>query len=147
MKAISILENHGNVLFEQLCKKHTKVTFTLYNFPKNSTHAIHIHEYGDTSDGCKSLGTHYNPKNKNHGTIFDPERERHAGDLINNFYTDKNGKYTLSYVDELSVKDILGRSVVVHEGQDDLGLGGNKESLISGNAGNRIACGIIGLKK
>ena len=42
---------------------------------------------------------------------------------------------------------IVGRSVVIHADRDDLGLGGNAESLKTGNAGSRIACGVIGLSK
>ena len=40
---------------------------------------------------------------------------------------------------------VVGRSCVLHKGTDDLGLGGNEESLKTGNAGGRIACGVIGL--
>ena len=41
--------------------------------------------------------------------------------------------------------NVVGRAVVVHAGVDDLGLGGDDGSLATGNAGGRVACGVIGL--
>ena len=158
MKAICNLEKYGTVIFEKICKndnckKHgVIVSFNLYNFKKNVEHAIHIHEFGDTTDGFKSLGPHYNPENTTHGSFLYPDNPRHVGDLINNFLTNDNGSFIFEYYDSSikNIQSILGRSIVIHKGIDDLGLGKDdkkKESLISGNAGERIICGVIGLKK
>ena len=48
------------------------------------------------------------------------------------------------YAKNLKVKELLGRSFIIHDKKDDLGKGGDKESLKTGNAGKRIV--IIGLK-
>lgn len=129
------------------------VIFSLFsNSLKNKKLACHIHEFGDTSNGCESLGPHWNPHNTYHGYTFDTSRPCHAGDLIGNLQFDKNGRFDFFYKDpKLSLSNpllsILGRSVVIHDGIDDLGLGDNKTSLITGNAGGRIACSVIGWKK
>lgn len=118
------------------------------------THAIHIHEFGDTRDGCKSLGAHFNPYRDTHGSR-DYDMPRHAGDLCNNITFNQSGIFKYMYNDDLLSLfspegqniSIVGRSIVIHEHPDDLGRGNNEESLISGNAGNRINCGIIAVSK
>ncbi len=170
-----------------------EMTFDIKSKKPNSEgkiHAIHIHEYGDLTEGCKSTGSHYNPYNKTHGSIL-YTKERHVGDLINNFKYDNENKFVHTYIDEtITVKNIIGRSIVIHNYPDDYGLQGqidvngyvtlyqdmpishlhklcvsmgykigknkskqsyvdklNEESLKTGNAGGRIACGVIGIAK
>lgn len=104
-------------------------------------HAIHIHEYGDlrAEDGTSS-GGHYNPDGHEHGLVEKPMR--HAGDLGNLEADDKGVADLALEVDNISINarenPILGRCVIVHEKADD---GGQP----TGNAGARIAHGVIGL--
>ena len=114
---------------------------------KDGEHGFHIHKYGDLTDGCMSACSHFNPYNKNHGGR--KSKERHVGDLGN--LSCINGKCKGYFYDKLisldtsSICSIIGRSVIIHDKRDDLGKGGNIESLKTGNAGKRLACGVIGL--
>lgn len=141
----------GFVKFHQ-CEEHKTaiVQFSLSGFPRHSIHAIHIHKKGITSieNACESTCEHYNPHNKLHGSIELHGKNRHVGDLINNLHSDMNGNFNYMYEDDLiQVKDILGRSVVIHSGIDDLGENRLKDkgSATTGNAGGRIACAVIGI--
>ena len=151
----------GTIKIHQ-CDENGPLTFKvkLKGFKPNTEHGIHIHEYGDLTEGCKGACSHYNPSNSTHGSYLVPARPRHAGDLINNIKADENGNVNRTFEDEiLNISDIIGRSVVLHDGADDLGIGGlnnagkiidekkHKESLKTGNAGARLACAIIGLAK
>lgn len=106
-------------------------------------HGFHIHEFGDCSelDG-KSAGGHFNPEGKNHGA---PDAlERHVGDL-GNLSADETGKAHYesvnNYLSLSGPNSIIGRAIIVHEGEDDL------TSQPTGNAGGRVACGVIGISK
>jgi len=105
-------------------------------------HGFHIHEFGDMSDGCKTMGGHYNPDGVDHGDL----KEGHVGDL-ENVMADEKGVAKFSIVaprvDLLGDRSVIGRGIVVHEDEDDLGKGGDDESLKTGNAGERLACGVI----
>lgn len=95
--------------------------------------------------GCASTGGHYNPRAERHGGPpgGDKEGRRHAGDL-GNLTADANGRAVVRLVArDLQVWELVGRAVVVHAGEDDLGKGGDEESLKTGNAGARVACGVI----
>ncbi|KAH7437642.1 hypothetical protein KP509_05G082500 [Ceratopteris richardii] len=79
-----------------------------------------------------------------------PEDEiRHAGDL-GNLVVGEDGSVDISITDSqipLTGEDsIIGRAVVVHADEDDLGKGGHELSKSTGNAGGRLACGVIGLQ-
>ncbi len=134
----------GHILFTELTKR-MKIELDLYDLPEG-LRGFHIHDKGNLLEGCKSLCSHFNPTNKQHGDIND--RHSHAGDL-GNIKVNKSGKCKCkiysNYLKNSGKKfNIVGRSVVIHDKEDDLGCGNNKESLITGNAGSRIACGIIG---
>jgi len=141
----------GTISFHQCSGNDgTVVTFNLYDMIPEKEVACHLHNWGDTTNPCASLGPHFNPENTTHGSLLIPERPSHAGDLLNNITPNKSGEFKFKYYDpricimgDVS-KSIVGRSVVIHEGVDDLGLGGNAESLETGNAGGRISCAIIG---
>ncbi|MCA0132155.1 superoxide dismutase family protein [Winogradskyella alexanderae] len=107
-------------------------------------HAIHLHEKADCSspDGTSS-GGHWNPTAQPHGA-WGATTGFHKGD-IGNMTADAEGNATISLTtDEWCIgcgddtKDIMGKAVIVHQGEDDL------TSQPSGAAGARVSCaGII----
>ncbi|KZC13330.1 Copper chaperone for superoxide dismutase, partial [Dufourea novaeangliae] len=106
-------------------------------------HGIHIHECGDISKGCDSVGEHFNPNNTIHGGPDDDVLKRHVGDL-GNITANDVGRATFRRIDKLiNVTDIIGRSLVITENPDDFGQGNAPDSKLNGNSGNRLACGII----
>lgn len=115
----------------------------------NSLHGFHVHEAGDLTDKCISMCSHFNPYGKNHGCPG--MRERHVGDL-GNIKTNSKGEAKYVFYDNLiklrgSKSNIIGRGLIIHADEDDCGLGGNFESLKTGNSGKRIACAVIGYSK
>ena len=105
------------------------------------SHGFHVHEFGDiTAEDGTSAGGHYNPMKMPHSA---PTAEmRHEGDL-GNLVADQSGHAHLDVYDhclKLAGPDsIVGRGVVVHANPDDL------TTQPTGNAGARVAVGVIGL--
>ena len=137
----------GFVRFEQNSESEpTTVSYEITGNDPNALRGFHIHQFGDNTNGCTSAGPHFNPHGKSHGAP--DNEERHVGDL-GNIKTDASGvaKGTIkdSQIKLLGEHSIIGRTVVVHAGVDDLGKGGNAESAKTGNAGGRNACGVIGI--
>ncbi|KAF9879638.1 Superoxide dismutase [Colletotrichum karsti] len=133
----------GSIVFEQESESApTKITWDISGQDANAKRGMHIHTFGDNTNGCTSAGPHFNPHNKTHGAPTDTNR--HVGDL-GNIDTDANGNSKGStedsFVKLIGPESVIGRTIVVHGGTDDLGKGGNEESLKTGNAGPRPACG------
>lgn len=105
-------------------------------------HAFHIHETGECEPPFKSAGGHFNPTDAKHGKV---EGGPHAGDM-DNITVGEDGSVSIDVVNEMvtlkegeqtSVHDDDGSAIVVHAGADDY------ESQPSGDAGDRVACGVI----
>ncbi|TXD83042.1 superoxide dismutase family protein [Subsaximicrobium wynnwilliamsii] len=131
----------GEVVFTE-DEGHVTMTATLQGLSEGS-HAIHIHENADCSaeDGS-SAGGHWNPTAQPHGKWGDAAGY-HKGD-IGNFIADADGNAkVIKTTNEWCLgcddknKDVLSKSIIVHEGQDDF------VSQPSGDAGGRVSCGGI----
>ena len=129
----------GEATFEQVGDKVRVIVFA-QGLKPGADHGFHIHEAGDCSsgDGMSAKG-HFNPLGKPHG---DPKSaERHAGDLPA-LKSGKDGRAKIDVtVDGISIGqgpgDIVGRGLIIHADPDDY------KTQPTGNAGARIACGVI----
>ncbi len=117
------------------------LTGEIGGLPTNSTHAFHIHEKGDCSAAdASSAGPHFNPFNAAHGKAG--SGAHHAGDM-NNLTANADGVARVNaHIEGVTlgggaVNDVAGRALIVHAAPDDYA------SQPAGNAGARVACGII----
>lgn len=131
-------ETQGTVMFTQKGKNVT-MDLNAYKLKPNSTHAAHIHEFGDCSatDGS-SAGGHWNPTSQSHGKWG--AMEHHAGDL-GNLKTNADGtarmvmttdKWCIGCND--ASKNLVGKSIIIHAQADDF------KTQPTGNAGGRVGC-------
>jgi Cu-Zn family superoxide dismutase len=133
---------HGIVTFMQQADGGVHVHGHISGLTPNAKHGFHIHQFGDCSspDG-KSAGGHYDPAGVGHHGEPSAD-QRHAGDL-GNIQADADGNASLEatfwgLTIAGDTHPILGRGVIVHAAPDDYGQP-------TGNAGARIACGVIGV--
>jgi superoxide dismutase, Cu-Zn family len=145
VKAIAVLnptQNNkvtGTVMFSKV-ELGVKVVADIKDLTPGA-HGFHIHQFGDCSaPNADSAGGHYNPTGKPHGA---PEnQDRHAGDL-GNLVADGSGKAHLERTDTVismsGPNSVIGRGIIIHEASDDM------TTQPTGNAGARVACGVIGI--
>ena len=89
-------------------------------------HGLHVHEFGDTTNGCMSTGPHFNPNNMDHGAPTD--KIRHAGISATRGH---RGRCDFT-IEDMQIplsgaNSIIGRAFVIHELEDDLGRGDSSE--------------------
>lgn len=107
------------------------ISITINGLPKNASgfFGFHIHEGNNcTGDEFPYTGSHYNPTDTPHPL--------HAGDLPP-LLSCKGSAYQTVTTDRFRVSDIIGKTIIVHSMPDDF------TSQPSGNAGTKIACGVI----
>ena len=153
MRAVAVFHHdkkvQGTVYFtEEPAHRRVRIDIDLVGtaLKPNTLHGFHVHECGDLTDQCESMCAHFNPYGKKHGCPG--KKERHVGDL-GNLVVDSHGqaRYT-TYDDVIQLRgskcNILGRGLIVHADPDDCGEGVFSDSLVTGHAGKRVACAVIG---
>ena len=145
--AVFFGEIRGTVRFTEV-KEGVRIDVDIRGLKKGS-HGFHVHECGDMSDRCESMCAHFNPYGMDHGGPGD--KVRHVGDL-GNIVADSKGVVRTSFVDNFirlrgTKANIIGRGLIIHADEDDLGKGGEADSLTTGHAGKRVACAVIGYAK
>lgn len=124
----------GNVYFYQIPFGGVLIEAEIFGLPDEGLlappvfYAFHMHENGDCSGQFEKTGGHYNPAGAPH--------PKHAGDMPP--LRSSNGYAWLAfYVPDLELYDVIGKSMVIHQGTDDF------MTQPSGNSGEKIACGVI----
>lgn len=118
----------GRVSFRQNCGG-VLVSAEISGLPRDGFFGFHIHEGGAcTGEEFSDSGSHYNPMKQDH--------PNHAGDLPPLLSAGGYAKMTV-LTGRFRVDEIVGRTLVIHNGVDDF------TGQPSGNSGKKIACGII----
>jgi superoxide dismutase, Cu-Zn family len=125
----------------------TRLDVTFTRLPPGP-HGFHIHVAGDLrGEGCSGACAHWHTGRGRgiHGGPPGSQGTRHTGDLGNIEIPDGSSEVRTSYMlSGVVPADLWGRTLIVHEGPDDLGHGGHDDSLTTGHSGARIGCAIFG---
>jgi Cu-Zn family superoxide dismutase len=134
----------GSATFTEVGDASVQIRLSISNAEPGS-HAVHLHENGDCSaSDATSAGGHWNPTDTKHGKRG--SGEFHKGDIAN-MTVDSVGNGSLEMtvqgwtIGGEAASDILNKAVIIHSGADDF------TSQPSGNAGSRVACGVIEMKQ
>lgn len=131
----------GTVVLTQLSNGNVEVKVDLTGVPPG-VHGFHIHEKGDCGDNGSAAGGHFNPAATEHGAPA--AMPHHAGDF-GNVTAGATGEVhtrftTRSVTVDPGTNSAVGRAIILHANPDDL------VTQPTGNAGGRIACGVVTLK-
>ena len=130
----------GMVHFQDQGDGSVEVVVDLTGVPPG-VHGFHVHEKGDCGNNGQNAGGHFNPTAMAHGA---PDAQSHHAGDFGNVTADANGEVHIRFMTHsITVKEgpnsVVGRAVVLHGNPDDL------VSQPAGNAGPRIACGIVSM--
>ena len=131
----------GTVLLTQLADGSVEVKVDLTGVPPG-VHGFHIHEFGDCGDNGNAAGGHFNPTAMAHGAPDAPPH--HAGDFGNVTAGGNSEVHTRFTTRSVTVapgsSSAAGHAIILHANPDDL------VTQPTGNAGGRIACGVVTLR-
>jgi len=131
----------GTVWLTQLADGSVEVKVDLTGVPEG-VHGFHVHDKGDCGDNGNAAGGHFNPAATAHGAPS--AMPHHAGDF-GNVTANAAGEVrttfnTRSVTVEAGASSAVGHAVILHANPDDL------VTQPTGNAGGRIACGVVSLQ-
>lgn len=131
----------GTVKLTQLADGSVEVKVDLTGVPAG-VHGFHVHDKGDCGDNGNAAGGHFNPAATAHGAPAAPPH--HAGDFGNVTASDagevRTTFTTRSVTVEAGASSAAGHAIILHANPDDL------VTQPTGNAGPRIACGVVTLQ-
>lgn len=144
--AVAVFSGKGPVLGEVIAHKYNdgiQLKVHLTQLPAGK-HGFHIHTAGDLRGiGCQGACAHWSKEPVDHGDYGNG----HTGDL-GNIAPGTNGEFKKTYfLQGVTIDELWGRTIIVHEDEDDLGHGTHADSKVTGHSGKRIACAIFGRMK